>query len=129
MAVYGDQLAFFAEQFRMFEYFSMKPLPTGSYSTRESLGKIKGVFQFVKRGDLLRENDTEADTNVPTIWTCTKLKVGNFIQMEDELYRITSDYTWKFEGNFYCYSLETFVGNSDAQTPHPYVNIGQNDYD
>lgn len=129
MAVYGDQLAFFAEQFRMFEYFSMKPLPNASYSKRESLGKIKGVFQFVKRGDLLRENDTEADTNVPTIWTRTKLKVGNFIEMEDELYRITSDYTWKFEGNFYCYSLETFVGNSDAQTPHPYVNIGQNSYD
>lgn len=129
MAVYGDQLAFFAEQFRMFEYFSMRPLPTGSYSTREPLGQVKGVFQFVKRGDLLRENDTEADTNVPTIWTRTKLKVGNFIQMEDELYRITSDYTWKFEGNFYCYSLETFVGNSDEQTPHPDVNIGQNDYD
>lgn len=127
--IYGSQLAFFAEQFRMFEYFSMKPLPNASYSKRESLGKIKGVFQFVKRGDLLRENDTEADTNVPTIWTYTKLKVGNFIQMEDELYRITSDYTWKFEGNFYCYSLETFVGNSDAQTPHPYVNIGQHSYE
>ena len=126
--VYGDQLAFFAEQFRMFDYFSMKPLPNGSYSTREPLGKVKGVFQFVKRGDLIRENDTEADTNVPTIWTRQKLKVGNFIEMEDELYRITSDYTWKFEGGFYCYSLETFVGNSDAQKPFEHVNIGQNDY-
>lgn len=129
MAVYGDQLAFFAEQFRMFEYFSMKPLPNGSYSTRVPLGEIKGVFQFVKRGDLIRENDTEADTNVPTIWTRTKLKVGNFIVMDEELYRITSDYTWKFEGNFYCYSLETFVGNSDAQKPFEYVNIGQNSYE
>ena len=128
MPVYGDQLAFYAEQFRMFEYFSMKPLPNGSYSTREPLGKVKGVFQFVKRGDLIRENDTEADTNVPTIWTRQKLKVGNFIEMEDELYRITSDYPWKFEGGFYCYSLETFVGNSDAQKPFEYVNIGQNDY-
>lgn len=128
MAIYGDQLAFFAEQFRMFDYFSMKPLPNGSYSTREPLGKVKGVFQFVKRGDLIRENDTEADTNVPTIWTRQKLKVGNFIVMDDELYRITSDYPWKFEGGFYCYSLETFVGNSDAQKPFEYVNIGQNDY-
>jgi hypothetical protein len=128
MPVYGDQLAFFAEQFRIFDYFSMKPLPNGSYSTREPLGKVKGVFQFVKRGDLIRENDTEADTNVPTIWTRTKLKVGNFIEMDDELYRITSDYPWKFEGGFYCYSLETFVGNSDAQKPFEYVNIGQNDY-
>lgn len=129
MGVYGDQLAFFTEQFRMFDYFSMNPLPSGSYSQRENLGKVKGVFQFVKKGDLLRENDTEADTNVPTIWTRTKLKVGNFIQMEDELYRITSDYPWKFEGGFYCYSLETFVGNSDAQTPFPYVNIGQHSYE
>ena len=129
MGIYGDQLAYFPEQFRMFEYFSMTPLPNGSYSTRVPLGKIKGVSQYVKRGDLIRENDTEADTNVPTIWTRTKLKVGNFIVMEDELYRITSDYTWKFEGSFYCYSLETFVGNSDAQTPHPYVNIGQHSYE
>ena len=127
--VYGDQLSFFPEQFRMFEYFSMKPLPSGSYSTRVPLGKIKGVFQFVKKGDLLRENDTEADTNVPTIWTRTKLVVGNFIVMDDELYRITSDYPWKFEGNFYCYSLETFVGSSDAQKPFEYVDIGQYSYE
>lgn len=128
-SVYGSQLAFFAEQFRMFDYFSMNPLPVASYSQREFLGRIKGVFQYVKKGDLIRENDTEADVNVPTIWTYTKLKVGNFIEMDGELYRITSDYPWKFEGNFYCYSLESFVGNSDTQTPFTDVNLGQNNYD
>lgn len=128
MAVYGDQLAFFAEQFRMFDYFSMKSLPTGSYTPRESLGKVKGVFQYMKKGDLIRENDTEAETDVPTFWTRQKLVVGNFIQKEDELYRIASDWTWKFEGNFYVYSLETLVGSSDAQKPFDYVDIGQNGY-
>lgn len=128
MGVYGDQLVFFAEQFRMFKYFSMNPLPVASYSQREFLGNIKGVFQYVKKGDLIRENEVEADVNVPTIWTRTKLKVGNFIEMDDELYRITSDYPWKFEGGFYCYSLETFVGNSDAQEPFKDVNLGQDDY-
>lgn len=126
--IYGDVLSFFAEQFRMFDYFSMKPLPTGSYSPRESLGKVKGVFQYMKKGDLIRENEVEAETDVPTFWTRTKLKVGNFIQKEDELYRITSDYTWKFEGNFYCYSLETFIGSSDKQIPFEHVDLGQNDY-
>lgn len=126
--VYGDQLAFFAEQFRMFDYFSMKPLPTGSYTPRESLGKVKGVFQYMKKGDLIRENDTEAETDVPSFWTRQKLIVGNYIQKDDELYRITSDYTWKFEGNFYVYSLETFIGSSDAQKPFDYVDIGQNGY-
>lgn len=128
MGVYGDSLAFFAEQFRMFKYFSMNPLPVASYSQRVFLGNIKGVFQYVKKGDLIRENEAEADVNVPTIWTRTKLKVGNFIEMDDELYRITSDYPWKFEGGFYCYSLETFVGNSDAQESFEDVNLGQNDY-
>lgn len=128
MGVYGDQLAFFTEQFRMFKYFSMNPLPVASYSQRVFLGNIKGVFQYVKKGDLIRENEVEADVNVPTIWTRTKLKVGNFIEMDDELYRITSDYPWKFEGGFYCYSLETFVGNSDAQEPFENVNLGQDDY-
>lgn len=128
MAVYGDQLAFFAEQFRMFDYFSMKPLPTGSYTPREDLGKVKGVFQYMKKGDLLRENEVEAETDIPTFWTRKKLVVGNFIQKEDELYRIVSDYTWNFEGNFYCYSLETFIGNSDKQEEFDYVDIGQNSY-
>lgn len=127
--IYGDVLSFFSEQFRRWEYFSMSPLPTGSYTKRELLGTISGVFQFVKKGDLTRENDTEADVNVPTIWTRTKLKVGNFVQFKDELYRITSDYPWMFEGDFYCYSLETFIGSSDAQEEFEYVNIGQNDYD
>jgi hypothetical protein len=128
MSVYGDQLAFFAEQFRMFEYFSMQPLPAGSYTPRKSLGEVKGVFQYMKRGDLMRENEVEAETDVPTIWTRQTLKVGNFIQKEDELYRITSDWTWKFEGNFNIYSLETFIGNSDKQESFDYVNLGQNDY-
>lgn len=129
MAVYGDQLAFFAEQFRMFDYFLMKPLPTGSYSPRESLGKVKGVFQYMKKGDLIRENEAEAETDVPTFWTRSKLVVGNFIQKEDELYRITSDWTWKFEGGFYVYSLETFVGSSDKQKPFKHVDLGQNSYE
>lgn len=127
--VYGDQLAFFAEQFRQVSYFSMKPVPTGSYTKRIDLGKVKGVFQYNKKGDLLRENDTEAETEVPTFWTRQKLIVGNFIQREDELYRITSDWTWKFEGNFYVYALETFIGNSDVQKPFEHVNLGQNSYD
>jgi len=128
MAVYGDQLAFFAEQFRMVDYFSMKPLPAGSYEKRKSLGRVKGVFQYMKKGDLVRENEVEAETDVPTFWTRTKLIVGNFIQKEDELYRITSDWTWKFEGNFYCYSLETFIGSSDKQVPFEHVDLGQDSY-
>lgn len=130
MAVYGDMLSFFPELFRSFDYFHMTPQPVASYSPREDLGKVRGVFQYVKKGDLIRENDTEADVNIPTLWTRRKLKVGSyFITVDDVLFRLTTDYPWVHEGGFYCYGLETFIGNSDKQQPFEYVDLGQNSYD
>ena len=31
--------------------------------------------------------------------------------------------------NINAYVLDTFVGNSDVQKPHEYVNLGQEDYE
>lgn len=130
MGVYGDSLAFFSEQFRYFDYFTMKPNTVASYSTREPLGKVRGVFQYMKRGELRREESTLADVNVPTFWTRQKLKVGDyFIQKEDEIYRIVNPADWLFEGGFCCYVLESVIGNTDEQQPFEYVDLGQNSYD
>lgn len=130
MAIYGDQLAFFTEQFRMFDYFKMTPNSVAGYSNREDLGKVRGIFQYMKKGELREENDALADTNVPTIWTRKKLEVGDyFISFDDETFRIVNPANWLFEGGFYCYVLQTVVGNTDKQKPHEYVNLGQNDYD
>lgn len=129
MPVYGDQLAFFQEQFRYYDYFTMKPLPSSGYTPRESLGKVRGVFQYLKSGELRREEDTLADINVPTLWTRQKLNVGNyFIQKDDELYRIVNPADWLFEGGFCVYVLETVNGNTDVQKPFDYVDIGQDSY-
>ena len=130
MGIYGDSLAFFSEQFRYFDYFTMKPNTVASYSTREPLGKVRGVFQYMKRGELRREESTLADVNVPTFWTRQKLKVGDyFIQKEDEIYRIVNPADWLFEGGFCCYVLESVIGNTDEQQPFEYVDLGQNSYD
>ena len=130
MAVYGDMLVFFNEQRRSVNYFTMSPNTVASYSARKDLGKVTGVFQYMKRGELTRENDTLADVNVPTFWTRQKLKVGNFfIEKDDEIFRIVNPADWTFEGGFNIYVLETFVGNSDVQKPFEDVNLGQNNYD
>lgn len=130
MAVYGDLLSFFPEQFRMVSYFYMKPLSVASYTEREDLGKVRGIFQYMKKGELKRENDTLEDTNIPTFWTRQKLKIGNyFLQKDNELYRIVNSADWLFEGGFHCYVLETFVGNSDVQVNFEDVDLGQNSYD
>ncbi len=130
MAIYGDMLAFFSEQFRNFEYFTMKPETPASYSKRENVEKVRGVFQYMKRGELRMEEDAFADVNVPTFWTRRKLQVGNFfIQKEDETYRIVNPADWLFEGGFNVYVLETVVGNTDVQEPFEHVDLGQNSYD
>lgn len=130
MAVYGDMLVFFTEQFRQYDYFRMKPNTVASYTKREDVRKVTGVFQYMKRGELRREEDTLADVNIPTFWTREKLNVvEGFIQKDDELYKIVNPADWLFEGGFNCYVLESFVGNSDVQEPFEYVNIGQNSYD
>lgn len=128
--IYGDMLSYFPEQFRMFDYFTMKPNVVSSYTKRENIKKVRGIFQYMKKGELRREEDTLNDINIPTFWTREKLKVGEgFIQKDDELYRIVNPADWLFEGGFNCYVLESFVGNSDVQEPFEDVNIGQNSYD
>ena len=130
MAVYGDQLAFFQEQFRDFEYFHMSPKVTASYTTRDNIRKVRGVFQYMKRGELRRENETLDDVNLPTFWTREKLKTGDyFIQKDDETYRIVNPADWLFEGGFNCYVLESVIGNTDQQKPFEHVNLGQNSYE
>ena len=60
MAVYGDMLVFFNEQKRSFKYFHMSPKPVASYSQREYLDNVTGVFQYMKRGELIREKDRKS---------------------------------------------------------------------
>ena len=130
MAVYGDQLAFFQEQFRQFEYFHMTPNVSASYTKRDSVVRVKGIFQYMKRGELRRENETLDDVNLPTFWTREKLKVGDwFIQKDDELYRIVNPADWLFEGGFNCYILESVIGNTDVQKPFEHVDLGQDSYE
>lgn len=130
MAIYGSMLNFFTEQFRVFDYFCMKPRVNASYAPRVSLGKVKGILQYMKKGELREEGDTLADVNIPVLWTKSKLKLGDyFISKGEEIYRITNNADWLFEGNFNCYVLEEVVGNTDTQVQHEYVELGQNNYD
>ena len=107
----------------------MKPQVNASYTARESLGKVRGVFQYMKKGELQREEETLADVNIPTLWTKQKLSVGYyFIEKDGDVYRIKNSADWLFEGGFTCYVLEEVVGNTDSQTPHEYVDLGQDSY-
>lgn len=125
--VYGSQLLFFTEQFRTVDYFSLKTETVAGFSGREDLGSVRGVFQYMKRGDLRHEDETLSDINIPTFWTRSKLKAGNFIKTreDEDIYRLVNPESWKHEGDFFVYVLETVTGNTDVQVPHEYVDLGQ----
>ena len=127
--IYGNMLNFFQEQFRQFDYFSMQALPRSSYKTRVELGKVKGIVQYMKKGDLHEENDTLSLEETPTLWTRQTIKTGNFIKKGDDIFRIRKPADWTFEGGFNVYILESVVGVTDTQQPFSDVNLGQNDYD
>lgn len=128
--IYGDQLAFFSEQFRNFKCFEMTPNNTSSYSERMNIRTVRGVFQYAKRGELRVQNDTLNDIDVPTFWTRAKLNpIKDFIEFENSVFRITNPSSWVHEGGFFCYVLEELAGNTDTQEQFEHVNLGQDDYD
>ena len=59
---------------------------------------------------------------------CKKLEVGNFITVDEIDYRINSNDDWMFAGGYYCYGLETLIGNTDKQEEIPDVDLGIGSY-
>lgn len=116
MAVYGDVLSAFPEQFERFEYFEMKPKGTVGYYPRKSLGFVTGVFQYVKRAVFEQAGDTLSEIKVPTLWTRKKLSVGNWINSSGTALRIVKEYNWKKQGGFIAYELEEAATITDKQS-------------
>jgi hypothetical protein len=124
MAIYGDILSFFPELKKKYVYFRARPLTTGGYGTRTDVGTIVGILQYVKSGDILKQNDTEADVEVPAFWTRTKMHMDSYLEDEDGVvYKRTKPNDWKSYGNFYVYVLETVVNILDTQTSNPSVSV------
>lgn len=124
MAIYGDMLSFFPELKKRYVYFRARPLVGGGYGPRTNVGTITGILQYVKAGDILKQNDTEADVEVPAFWTRTKMLMDSYLEDEDGvIYKRTKPTDWKNHGNFYVYVLETVVGILDEQPSNPSVSV------
>lgn len=130
MSVYGDQLAFFPEQFETFNSYSAKPEIIAGLQPREFIKSFRGIFQFVKSDELDREGDTLNATEVPTLWTREVLKKGTYIvnpSNPEDLYIVNKSNNYKFQGGFVAYVLELVVGAKDSQKPNTSFGYGQYD--
>lgn len=129
MSIYGGTLEFFQELFQSYETFRMSPLPVAGYGPRTDEGKITGVLQFVKAGQIDFEAATTADVAHPTFWTRTKMSPDQYILDDGEMYRRSGKNDWKRIGGFYVYILEIVVGIDERQVSSPIVDGGVSKYD
>lgn len=134
MAVYGDQLAFFSEQFIRIKNYSMEPNTVAGFKERVFICDFRGVLQELKGGSFDKEGETLNETEVPTIWTRKNLKTGTFIVPDEGdykgiIYRITSPQGFKKPGGFYVYTLQRVVGSTDEQKVNTSVDYGVSAYE
>ena len=134
MAFYGDQLAFFGEQFIRIKNYSMEPKAVAGFNERVFICDFRGVLQELKGGSFDEEGETLNDTEVPTVWTRKSLKTGTFIVPDEGdykgvIYRITNPQGFKLQGGFYSYTLQKVVGSTDEQKDNPSVDYGVGAYE
>lgn len=115
MAIYGEMLLSFPEQFRSFTYFDMPALINDSYGTRTNISTIQGVVQNAGT-DIKDSNGNIVKTDEMNIWTMANLIHGRFIEFNSIVYRIIPGNDWPTEGGFYSYTIKKLVGSNGTST-------------
>lgn len=134
MPVYGDMLAFFPELRRAFKTYVLPPDVVAGYQPTNEEDKIiiYGILQFVKAGSLAEEGDTLSDRDVPVFWSRTPVKNGVCIEDVEfgkiVQYRVVKPASWRLEGAFHVYVLETLVGVTTSQVQSADVKLGVDKY-
>lgn len=116
MAVYGEALLAFPEQFRDFSYFDADPKIGDGYEARENEKRGSGVIHTATS----RVKDTNGNLTLLrkySLWTDKKIGAGAFVEFENLVYRTMSDADWPTEGGFYEYDLEKVTGSTIRKTP------------
>jgi hypothetical protein len=116
MAVYGEALLAFPEQFRDYLYFDADPKIGDGYEGRENVKSATGVVQTATS----RAKDSNGNLVISRnykLWTATKLGAGKFVEFEGLIYRVMTDADWPNEGGFYDFDIEKVVGSTIRKTP------------
>lgn len=122
MAIFGDMLSFFPELKRKYVTFRAQPLVTGMYGPRTDESTIIGILQYMKYGDIVKQGNLEADTEVPVLWTRGELFIDSYLIDEDGVvFKRTKPNDWHNYGGFRAYVLETVIGATEQESD-PGVN-------
>jgi hypothetical protein len=123
MAVYGEMLLHFPEQFREFTYFDMIPLENAGYTVdpnftpRTLIGILQNSTTMVKEG-----NGNIVTQANEFLWTANLLDMGKFVQFGATIFRIIPANDWVTEGGFTQYTIQRLVGDNGSPITQTWEN-------
>jgi hypothetical protein len=138
MGIYGNMMVYFQAQFIDLVYFDMIPSINAGYDTTKNREgfitgdpiDFRGCFQNVTGNEVKESNGNLVNVVSGDLWSNVKLTLGVFVKdpLEDYVYRVTKENTWKKEGEFYNYSVTLIVGDDGQLTNDVIFDKGENNF-
>lgn len=129
--IYGDMLLAWPEQNRTIEVYEQTAKVNGGWDPVKDpqTGKViktavTGVFQNTRGGGIKDSNGNLVKTDGREFWTLTAGLEGKFFDWNSNVYRLTDQNNWSFEGGFNRYGVEKVVGNNGTESDNATWNLG-----
>jgi len=129
-SLYGESLLSFTEQFQTFEYFDMVPnindnytvIPTSGFNGTNAnsyvtingtapTGTYLAIFQN-SQTEVKDNNGNLVTKNCLYMWCEEDLKLGAFVFVFNQTFRIVPSNDWGYYGGFTQYEIDRLVGSN-----------------
>lgn len=125
--VYGDIITSFPEQRRLVTVYEMTPGINGGWTIVPNMSiQISAIFQNTRKKSVVDSNGNLVYVSGQQLWTETSKLDGWFTNIDGNVYRITGQNNWDYEGGHYAYDLEKVVGGDGTESVNPAWNTGGN---
>lgn len=126
MSYYGDLLSAFPELLKVYQIFTMEPMPGGGYKNRTNLYKKTGAFIRGAKSQASVQGEARV-TNEAGVFYCYELKSservkqGVYFEDEGQIFIIHDDQTFAREAGFGAYGCQVVQGLTYTQVENTEV--------
>lgn len=128
MAIYGDILLHFSEQFVRVPYFNMEPKHIAGFVKDEDYILKNVILHNIKPNTVEENNGLLVYTASFDVWSRQVLNEGWFILVEDTTYRLRKSNNWNRYAGFFVYDAVALVGDDGQLENDVSVNLGEGQF-
>jgi hypothetical protein len=125
MAIYGDMLLYFTEQFETTEFFDMVAKHGSGYDivTGSSI-YIEIIKHNLTANEIKSSNGNLVNTASFDVWTRSTELDGKFMSGEEGVFRLQKNNNWIRQAGFYAYDVIKVVGDDGQLTNDNELDLG-----